>query len=474
MLKHNSSTFYGYQVAGFNSTSHLSYRFDPQAIRDTLTVKLIESDDVENGPTSLWFNCCNQSLIAFLSYLSPSDTMASSIGVYKGIDFVSVFSLLPFARVHVTATAVVSRSEVDGSGLMSTGYMFYVPRQNKGLALNFESFVLYTLLGGEALVNVTIKSTVNLVGLKNGGEVLYLNETATLSMEQLDVIWFEPHVESCNSSADLNGTIVLSTAPIAVFSGLGKCNESGEFSYDAHVTMQLPPTHNWGVQFLLDLTHLQLVPTATAAANLVFSIASDSVDNAVQFSWFRGSTSVATSSSELKTGGWLSIEREYKDFTHVFMRATAPILVLYEAISKEAGDVIFSMILQPIEWFANQQSIPLIGPPLSQKNTANTTFVISLIVQNSHFNPQEIQITQRDATGLVLTNLLEDYHNVIQTEIEGYTVSTFEVATSSIMADDKVLLVNHTERCAKMGASVFSINRETRYANSNGFVLGKP
>ena len=153
--------------------------------------------------------------------------------------------------------------------------------------------------------------------------------------------------------------------------------------------------------------------------------------------------------------------------THVFIQGSNPILVVYELYSLVENKVYFSILLQPVEWFSNQQAAVLVKPLQETELLCH----ITMVVPRKFYDPKNLIITD-----LFGTNQSLDRCDYFDTE-HVYTAGDFHVLYMEINSTgrkDKHDLIRHKDPCAKLGVTVYSYATDTTgYAYSNGYVLSR-
>ena len=393
------------------------------------------------------------------------DPTVSLIASAKWPNFTLVYSLLPDSR--------------QPDSLTSQEYDYYLLLGSFRPVDCIDAFVIVSV--SSDITNVTIKPTVDLIALRDGNTTAIItiaaNSTETISMDEYEVLWIEVMTEDCGSERNLSGLLVKATQSIQVFTASAQCSEPDMFSYDSHVLHQMPPSYKWGKTYITDLLQLSILPvTSTSSITVSFTFLAIENMTTVTIMWYRGNQQqndphstqytltsgkpfVVTFDSNLVSNGT----------THVLIQGSNPLLVVYELYSLAENRMFFSVLLQPVEWFSNQQSAVLVK--LLQQET-ELLYHITMVVPSKFYDPKNLIII----TDMFGTNQSLDRYDYFDAE-HVYTAGDFHVLYMEINStgrEDKQLLIRHRNPCAKLGVTVYSYATDTTgYAYSNGYVLSE-
>ena len=448
----------GYPIVGGTANQKQTFRLHGSTILSVIAL---------HPPTRTYgyiytLNYYCEKLITQYYSSADQDPTVSLIASAKWPNFTLVYSLLPFPR--------------QPDILTSQEYNYY---------LLFGSFRPRNCIDAFAIVavspditNVTIKPTVDLVALQNGRDMINItaNSTETISMEENEVLWIEVMTENCRSERNLSGLLVKATQNIQVFTANAQCSEPNMFSYNSHVLHQMPPSYRWGKTYVTDLLQLNILPVTSTNSTIVsFTfLAIENMTN-VTITWYRDNhqqNDPYTTSYTLTSGKPFITTFDSNlisnDTTHVFIQGSNSILVLYELYSSVENKMYFSVLLQPVEWFSNQQSAVLIKP---LQQATELQYHITLVVPTKFYDPHNILITD-----IFESNQSLDRYDHFNPE-HVYTAGDFFVIymeINSTVTEDNQVLIRHSDSCAKLGVSVYSYATDTTgYAYSNGYVLSK-
>ena len=449
-----------------------SYPINFPTVGQQLTFKLHGSNTVnviKPHPTGsysdifkLSYYCTNQ-ITQYYSSATTEDPTVSLIASAKWPNFTLVYSLLSNTR--------------HPDSLTNQEYDYYLLLGSFRPANCIDTFVIVAV--SPDITNVTIKPTVDLIALRDGNvsatSIITANSTETISMEKHEVLWIEVTSGDCRSERNLSGLHVKATQSIQVFTANAQCNEPDIFSYDSYVLHQMPPSYKWGKTYITDLLQLNILPvTSTSSTIISFTFLAIENMTMVTIMWYRGNqhqndphstqytlTSgkpfVTTFDSNLVSNGT----------THVLIQGSNPILVVYELYSLAENKPYFSVLLQPVEWFSNQQAAVLVKP----LQETELLYHITLVVPSKFYDPKNLTITD-----LFRTNQSVDRCDYFDTE-HVYTAGDYHVLYMEINStggEDKHILIRHKDPCAKLGVTVYSYATDTTgYAYSNGYVLSK-
>ena len=141
-------------------------------------------------------------------------------------------------------------------------YLAY-PVQN----LTLSQYQYYAVSTGTSVTSLTLHSEVLLVGIEDDTTVTVV-PTQNVTVPQNSQVTNSPEINVAEgttftftlhelqtillgSSNDLTGTSIVSNKPLTVISGHECGNVPDNIKYCEHLTEQIPPTVNWGQQFLL-------------------------------------------------------------------------------------------------------------------------------------------------------------------------------------------------------------------------------
>ncbi|XP_075430532.1 uncharacterized protein LOC142468184 isoform X1 [Ascaphus truei] len=147
---------------------------------------------------------------------------------------------------HISSKAVIVTSDADISAFVfytnneSADAMACLPQEDLGTeyyiftsgAGKANQFAVANGMEGVAWVNITVSGSISFNGFKYGNK-----ETFSIPLEYQQVVQFQ-------SQTDLTGTRIISTTPVAVFSG-NKCFTGINAACDT-IVAQLYPVQNWG------------------------------------------------------------------------------------------------------------------------------------------------------------------------------------------------------------------------------------
>ena len=394
------------------------------------------------------------------------DTTVSSIVNNKGPNFMNIFSLLP-----------IFSSDLQISSYYILNPIYY---QEKYI----QAIVIRGLLGFTE-VNIVPISDVKLYRpAKESLEVIEAYNTAVLNLKPLETVWIEAVVKNCNSRVTLTSTRIETSLEVAVFSAQALCNNkdpipnthqhikkldlqsSGTtpFSYIINPLYQLPPVHNWGELYIIDLYKLRSFYTDYV---LSFTMLSAN-QSEITITCYKAEKKTCNEKQVVGEGEvWhheLEIKRMSPPADAIVIRASGPILVLHEVHQQYGGKFLYSELLQSTEWFSYKQAIPISNTLEAQ----HQEFIISLVIPSEYFSLQ--QLTVKDNKNNRSPQRLEDYQLIDKYSyllVEDYTLIHMIMNRTGYNSDYVLLFeLNDTEKCTKFGASVFS---HGGYAYSNGY-----
>ena len=443
---------YGYPILG---PSHGKDELFPSTIDTVHIFQLIQEDTDDDSHR--WSYYCENAAIGYFTSVQSDPTASLTVSI-RGDNSVQLFSSLPF-EPHTD-------TEANETTQLYEYYLLF-----GSFTSNDEMDAFAVTVGSQFNynpTNVTIASSIDLIALRNSMDSVIITALFDeISLEIDEVLWISG---DCNvNNGNLSGTRIRATKPVGIFTATSQCNGS----FDFHLAHQMPPVHRWGKTFIVDLLALKHVQSANITIS--FTMLAKNNSNVVIKWYSKEHQTPSTTEYILQAEYPLTVTRDPTAFTGASIQASDPILAIYEVYSTEDNKAqdstkeYFSILLQPVTWFSNQQSLVL-SQPLLNHNLQQ--FIISIIIESKYFNPHDIIVTDTSQPEISATTLAQyKYFTSQDTDsIDGYTV--FHLELSLPEEEEILLLVNHTNPCARLGATVYSYGNETSFAYSNGFVLG--
>ena len=409
---------------------------------------------------------CENRVTQYYSSTTTEDPTVSLIASAKWPNFTLVYSLLPHPK--------------QSDSLISQEYNYYLLLGSFRSRNCIDAFVIVAV--SSDITNITIKPTVDLIALRDGNTTAIItiaaNSTKTISMDEYEVLWIEVMTEDCGSERNLSGLLVKATQSIQVFTASAQCSEPDMFSYDSHILHQMPPSYKWGKTYITDLLQLNILPvTSTSSITVSFTFLAVENMTTVTIMWYRGNQQqndphstqytltsgrpfVVTFDSNLVSNGT----------THVLIQGSNPILAVYELYSLAQNRMYFSVLLQPVEWFSNQQPAVLVKP---LQRATELLYHITMVVPSKFYVPHNILVTDQS---VIISLDVYDYFNPEHVYTAGdFLVLYMEINPTNITDEkDKQVLIRHRNTCVKLGVTVYSYATDTTsYAYSNGYVLSE-
>ena len=288
-----------------------------------------------------------------------------------------------------------------------------------------------------------------------------------------EVVWIQPRINSCNQEIpSLQGTMVRSTKGIAIYVAEAKCNvtRGGRgFGYVGNPIYSLPPLRKWGTMFITDLGHLQKQSVRDKSVPLFHMVTDEETEIMVTAHTPGNKLPVHSRKYKLEADQPLTISIEDTVHTYLTLWSSRPVLIVYEVCS---GEQYFSSLLQPVEWFSQQQSLLLSHSLVPQVEQYYITLVVT--VSKSH-DLKGIQI-QREGDDQPVS-LLDYFHTG---NISLYSIGSSDHVVVSVAVDSEALgnndthiIVKSKDACTKLGASVIYYGERSGYAHTNVYVLGE-
>jgi len=395
------------------------------------------------------------------------DPTASMIACVKWPSFTQVYSILPVPSQPTSLT---------NQRLYFHYYLLFGTPRPRNCS---DAFAIVAV--SSDVTNITIKSSVDLVALQNGRVIINITANSpvetVISMERKEVLWIEAVSEECKS-ARLRGSLVKATQEVVVFTASVQCSRSGIFNNQSHILYQIPPSYKWGKTFISDLHQLNILPHSSKNGIVIsFTLLAINVTNVI-VTWYSNTEQQHNHKSKnytLKSGQTFVVTSENNPIalntSHVSIQGSNPLLVIYEVYSSLENEVYYSVLLQPAEWFSNQQSVVL----AKSHQETEQQYHITLVIPSKFFDPSKILVSDTSQTNndvVPLDRYNDSYQGHIYTSGD-FIVLYIELNSTEPDGDDKQLLISQMNPCATLGVTVYSYAGDTTgYAYSNGYVIG--
>lgn len=308
------------------------------------------------------------------------------------------------------------------------------------------------------------------------------NRTTEVScLMQFEVVWIEPTIRNCNiDKQNLQGTVIKSSTDLAIFNAEAECNVTNNnrgFGYVGNLIHALPPVKRWGTTFITDLTHLQYQLPLKRPEALFHIIAEQNKEATIVVTRYTPGRRAPAQSSKyrLESNYPLTIQLDQDAHTHIIIESTSPVLVVYDVCCKVNDEPYFSSLLQPVEWFTQQQSLLLSHSLVPQVEKYYVILVIKSSSDDFDITNIQIQNGSRDQSTPIM-----DYKSLHSGNIHSYPVGTTEymivlvtVDSEQWQSNDTHIIVKSVDGCTNLGASVIYYGEQSSYAHTNTYVLGE-
>ena len=223
----------------------------------------------------------------------------------------------------------------------------------------------------EENTDIVIEGSTHLTVLRNATEeiVILTNrdlEHTLTDLQPLEILWINPETHhNCTPTPHiLSGTKITSLKPLSVFTTEATCNNMGGSSELVH---QMPPVSKWGVNFILDMQQANIIPPSlTQYLHYQFTILTSSnhtTNLAIDYYYHSQPHLNSPHTEHYPTSSnkklIIPVNIQSDTLSHFHIHASDPILVMYEIHSLAGGNVSYSVLLQPTEWFSRQQTLIL-------------------------------------------------------------------------------------------------------------------
>ena len=407
------------------------------------------------------FYQCQNSVFGLYVIFYSNPTL-SLIVLFQSPSFTQVLSTLPLP----------SYLELHSEDTMDYSYEYYVLYGS-----HFDTEIMDGLAISvvTSYTNITIQPSSDLIVVRNAKTVIDHDGNSDWVFDNLllwEVLWIEPKVNLCNNktSPTLKGTKILSTHPLSVFTTKVKCNQSGAFSYDSQVVHQMPAANEWGKTFVTDVQQATIIPDTFELRYELHILSIESGTN-ITITYYYSNIAAPVSKRDFTMAEeQLTITLETKlsaSLTHLHIHSSNPILVVYE-LHSIPGSISYSSILQPVEWFSNQQLIMLWHP----RNFTRYQYHIGVVVPQSYYNPRDIVIEDTDTDEILPLSEYRGFSGKVFSTGD-YVAFYLQYPDYNKSLESTELLLNHRNTCGILGVTVYAHSSDLYYVYNNGFIMGK-
>ena len=396
-----------------------------------------------------------------------------------GHEFNQSFAALPLPSVANNSLTTLYHYDVL-FGTMS-------PHTNvEGSSIILEGITIQTIYDN---TNITIEISSDVVAVRNAKHRIQVNKNRTKHFLSKfcaqEVLWMEPMVSQCitdgGAKRTLSGTRITSNKPIMVFTNKAKCNNSRDFSYKAQLVHQMPERKEWGTRFILDTQQVRILPKDSIwMYNISVLISHHGTHVSITYHYFDNQKTAYVEQLHAYTDGEI-LHSAYSNtiletgVSHIDIHATNPVLVTYDfyTVTKENNNQLsYSILLQPIEWYNNIQTVVLSHP----NPNLEYKYHISVVVPKNMYDPKNILISK--GAEFCETAILHEYN-----EFSGQTYASddyivlyleptnLEVNLNNL--NETQLLVRHSNSKVALGVTVFAYSQGLHYGYSNGYSFSK-
>ncbi|XP_064404185.1 uncharacterized protein LOC135349579 [Halichondria panicea] len=316
--------------------------------------------------------------------------------------------------------------------------------------------------------NITVYNASGAIALRDGTELYQLSSPFELTNQcKSTVLWMEPRAASDCSHTSLEHAVIVSSKPVKVFTNQVRCNnKSRHFNYHSQLVHEIPLPSKYGQRFIVDALQAQILPEAVRN-NLEYdlSILSSQENTDIKVTYYNQSVAIVTE-QYYSTMDALRVRKTYnflQTITHLDISATDPILVLLTIHSRSPEAIYYSLVVQPVRWFSNIQTVAVAS--VNESSRSECSYHISVFVPTNHSNPQDIMISEAhnftNSTPLSSYSGLRGFTNGGDFKLFYFTRNNYT---------DTHLLVWHNDPYVDIGATVFAYCTHKHYAYSNGYI----
>ena len=345
-------------------------------------------------------------------------------------------------------------------------YIYYIihsrhSTMTKGITLQNPSL--------ETDANISMKLTNSAFGLKNGNmsKIYLASHHSMINFLCGEVLWIEP-IESNQESKNLSGTVVYSTSPINVFTNLLR-SDKDDIIY-SQIAHQMPEKERWGRIFILDMIHNKLIPEEIKS-HLIYEITVISyIPNSTVTMKFDQVINFAIRKSNFHYL-WRGMynQTQMMNLSHIEINSISPLLVIFETYTTTVtsnNSVHYSVLAQPVEWYANKQTV-LLAHPIQH---IIYQYHISIFVPTNDSNLADI--LESDG-GLCNQGLPISNYNVLRNNTSfNYTMLSYKRFFINSTNNQTQLLLYHSNPHVQIGVTVYAYSETLHYSYSNGYTLG--
>ena len=455
---------------GYTTSAPNSYQIMYQdEFSHTYHWSFFNSHDARNSPE---YQCRNSVFGLYILFLyNPT---VSLVATFSTPTFFQVFCALPLPSfINLSADETILDQQYEYTVMFQShgdpfldGIAISVVHDNTTFAIDTNTDFIAVRNAKEELVF-----------LKNG-----TSEESFTNFHLFEVLWIEPMTINCTpTSQALKKTKITSNKPLSVFTTKVKCNDTGGFSYDSQLVHQMPPASKWGVNFILDMQQTNITPPSLKQyLHYKFAILTSSmyttnitidyyyIDHQLHPNSLYTEKYVMSSGEELRIP--VPPPSISDSLSHFHIRASDPILVMYEIYSHSGGNISYSILLQPTEWFSRQQTVILSHPQPSSEYR----FHVGMVIPKMYFDPRFIYIKNVRQSGPPEPLSTYGGYNRKAFYTTDHVVLCLEITVHNESSNQTHLLLQHSNPAGVLGATVYSYAEGgIQYAYSNGYILGK-
>ncbi len=329
-----------------------------------------------------------------------------------------------------------------------------------------------------SLTNVTVYNAKGAVAIRSdpalrnglGGHELNDDTFDLINQCNSSIIWIEPKpVNNCTDTAvSLQDVVIESTLPIKVFTNQAQCNSSRKFSLKSQLVHEMPPPNKWGQHFVLDIQQASIFPKEIRTTlHYDISFLSSQPNTAINVTYYDREEAVDTEQYWAGNDS-LRIKKtaiQVKKLTHIVVYATGPVMAVYTLYNEGPEAVHLSIVVQPVSWFANIQTVAL--SRANGSSQPDCRYHVSVVAPTDTNNPRDILIfnahTFNNNTPLSAQEGLRSFKS------GDYELFSFSPNPNT---DADTFLVWHSDPTVDIGVTVFAYCLQKHYAYSNGYIAG--
>lgn len=363
--------------------------------------------------------------------------------------------------VHIQVLPLMPQRDDNAPTPCTTIYTYYALYGEGMLRQSYTVPTLGILAVGQR-PEVNISTTGEILVYKNREMVKSNSSQWWPDPEHLDSVW----MQSTGDTNTLSLAKITTTQPLSVVTAMARANNSN-FSHISAFAHQMPDTSQWGKTFMADLTHFKALGFHKEQGIKVTLRILAHTASTVSITDYTGQNTrvfemVAESIKVLPINELANVS------SYVTIKSSEGLLVMYEVLGYN-NRTIFSIFLQPMEWFTFKQQVILTTS--LDSNSPNQSHYITMIVPHD-----STVLVQTKTVGPVDIVSYGPFEHRGASDTLGYTIHRVMAFNYSISNETTLLFTAiDSHGCSReLGVTLFSHSSILSYAHTNPPALGEP